>query len=178
MRKFGIILLAVIMVTAWGCGKKEEPAPAASKEVKAAEPAPATPQIEGWALAKAFEQDEKKAGTEYVGRTFIVKNLVIYAIYSEEKRFEGFAYDPESKTITTTGKLRLNGTEVKATETDFYYTVTLADAADLANLKEYTATETAGGRISDFAGPYAFEAKIEKVEGNNIYLIGAKAVKK
>jgi hypothetical protein len=178
MKKCGIIFLAVVMVMAWGCGKKQEPAAGASKEVKIAEPAPATPQIEGWALAKAFEQDEKKAGSEYVGRTFIVKNLVIYVIYNEEKRFEGFAYDSGSNTITTTGKLRLNGTEVKGTETDFYYTVTLADATDLANLKAYTATETASGRISDFAGPYAFESKIEKVEGNNIYLIGAKLIKK
>ena len=108
----------------------------------------------------------------------IPKNLVIYAIYEQEERFEGFAYDPGTNTISSTGKLRLNGTEAKGTETGFYFTVTLADAAGLTALKAFTATETESGRVNDFAGPYAFEAKVEKIEGNNIYLIGAKPTTK
>lgn len=178
MKKLGIVFLVVVVMIAFGCGKKQEPAAAETKTDKVAEPVAAAPQIESWAMAQACGLDEKKAAEEYVGKTIIVKNLVIYAIYEEEKRFESFAYDPGTNTISTTGQLRLNGTEAKATETDFYFTVTLANAADLTALKAYTATETKSGRISVFAGPYAFEAKVEKIEGNNIYLIDAKPTTK
>jgi hypothetical protein len=177
MRKLGFVFLVVVIVMAVGCGKKEEPAAGAEKPAVTAAPAVA-PQIEAGAMAEACRQDEAKAMTDYVGKTIIVKNLVIYAIYEEEKRFEGFAYDPANKTISTTGSLRLNGADVKATETDFYFTVTLADAAGLAGLKACTATETSAGRVSDFAGPYAFEAKVEKIEGNNIYFVDAKPATK
>ena len=160
MKQFTFLVgLVVVVAMAIGCGGGS-PAPQAPAVA-------AVPEIESMVLAKAFETDEKKAMAEYNGKTFVVKNLLVYSTDNEKNQISGTAYDPTAKTASVANIKPKFKEQLLATGSEFGFEVFPAEPKTSDKYQGSNNVGQGEERFTLYTELVNVEGTLEYTEGNN-----------
>ncbi len=166
-QKYLLVLLSMVLLVLSGCGKKTEaPAQPIVPPPQPTEVKPAANEIGAFELMTIATTDEARFNTEFVGKVFVIRNLLAYSVSPDNTPPEviTFAYDPANDTIWSTDKARIKGRTIKINATSDNRQIKFVSADDVRKLKDPEIIGS-GAQEFDYGEPFSVETRIVEWAG-------------
>ncbi len=170
-KALALALLTFALLLAFGCSKPAEtPASGTATEQATPAAAPEAPkaanEVNSFDLMTLATTDQAKFEAEYVGKTIVIKNLVVYGVNADSTPPEliTFPYDPATETVWTDKKAQIGGKPFKGNGKSDNILIKFVNVEDVKKMKDPEIIGS-GAQEFNYGAPFSVEAKIVEYAG-------------